>query len=229
MNIRHLVPVGALAAASLAAAPAFAQIGIPDPSIEIVIATRGISKGLAQTDGPQLLVRAEVGLGDLFAAAYGKNVVSSGDEGTEAGLLAGARFGWAGFQLSASAAYKRLEGIGGGVDDEALEIVLGASRRLSRVTARASATWSPDELGSTEGSLFLEAGLALDLGRGTMVSANIGRRERSGGPDYTAFNLGLTQSLWRGISADLRFHDTAQSALGEVYQSRLVGSLRARF
>jgi hypothetical protein len=216
-----------VAAGFLSATPAAAQA--PDPAAEIVLTTRGMSKGLAQTDGPQALLRAELAVGTLFIAAYGKNVVSSGDDGIEAGFLAGARVDWSGFQLSASAAYKRLEGIGGGVDDDALELVLGLSRRAGPLTVRASATWSPDELGSTRRSLYVETGLAIDLGRGTSLSANVGRRERAGGPDYTALNVGLTQSLWRGISADLRYFDTAQGALGEVYRARLVGSLRARF
>jgi len=227
MGARKFLLANSVAAGFLAAEPGAAQT--PDPAAEIVLATRGMSKGLAQTDGPQLLLRAELALGDLFAAAYGKNVVSSGDGGIEAGLLAGARFDWSGFQLSASAAYKRLEGIGRGVDDEALELVLGVSRRLGPLTGRASATWSPDELGSTRRSLYLETGLAIDLGRGTSLSTNVGRRERAGGPDYTAFNIGLTQSIWRGISAELRFYDTAESAFGELYRARLVGSLRARF
>lgn len=223
-----LICLGLVAGAS-GFQPAVAQ-SRPDPAIEIVAATRGMSKGLAQTDGPQLLVRGELDLGNLFLAAYVKNVVSSGDEGAEAGLLVGARFRIAGFQLSASGAYKRLEGIGGTVDDEALELNLSASRLLfPRVTGRISATYSPNELGSTRHSVYLEGGVSIDLGHGTSLSGNIARRERSGGPDYTAVNLGLSQTLWRGISADFRLYDTAQSDFGEVYRRRFVASLRARF
>jgi hypothetical protein len=201
----------------------------PDPAIEIVAATRGMSKGLAQTEGPQLLVRGELAFGSLYLAAYGKNVVSSGDEGIEAGVLVGARFNLAGFQLGASAALKRLVGIGVPVDDGALEMVVSASRAFGPVTPRLSATWSPNELGSTRRSLYLEAGLSLSLGHGTALSGNLARRERSGGPDYTAFNLGVTQSLFHGIFADFRLYDTAESAFGEVYRRRVVASLRARF
>lgn len=220
----------ALAAGALGLSSATAQTRRPDPAIELVAATRGMSKGLAQTEGPQLLVRGELGLGNPFVAAYGKNVVSSGDEGIEAGLLVGARFGLAGFQFVASAAYKRLEGMSGPVDDDALELNLSASRLLFRgVTGRASMTYSPNELGSTRHSLYLETGVSIDLGHGIALSGNVSRRERSGGPDYTAFNLGLTQVLWRGVSAEMRLYDTAQSDLGEVYHRRLVATLRARF
>ena len=218
----------AAALGAFALSPAAAQTR-PDPAIEIVAATRGMSKGLAQTEGPQLLVRGELAFGNLYLGAYGKNVVSSGDEGIEAGALVGARFNLAGFQLGASAALKRLVGIGVPVDDDALEVVVSASRAFGPVTPRLSATWSPNELGSTRHSLYLEAGLSLNLGHGTALSGAVARRERSGGPDYTAFNLGATQTLAPGISADLRLYDTAQSALGEVYHRRVVASLRARF
>ena len=42
----------------------------PQPSIEIVVASRGISKGLAQTNGPQLVVRPEIAFGKLFVGGY---------------------------------------------------------------------------------------------------------------------------------------------------------------
>lgn len=208
---------------------AAAQTARPNPEFEIVAATRGMSKGLAQTDGPQLLLRGEIAFERLFVAGYSKNVLSSGDEGAESGVLIGARANLGGFQLVASAGYKRLDGLGAGVDDQALEVMLGASGRLGPITARASVTYSPDELGSSRRSLLIETGLAADLGRGLAVSGAIGRRERAGGPDYTAFNLGLTQRISGGLSADLRLHDTAQSGIGEIYRRRFVASLRARF
>ena len=55
------------------------------------------------------------------------------------------------------------------------------------------------------------------------------RRERDGGPDYTAFNVGVTQTVWRGISADLRYYDTRENQFGDIYEGRFVASLRARF
>jgi hypothetical protein len=97
------------------------------------------------------------------------------------------------------------------------------------VRARASLVYSPDDLGSTGRSFYWEGGLTYTLREGTRLSASLGRRERDRSPDYTSFNVGLTQTLWRGISADVRYYDTAQSELGEVYEGRFVASLRARF
>ena len=87
-----------------------------------------------------------------------------------------------------------------------------ASRRFGRVTPRISLTYSPDDLGGTRASLYAEAGASLSLFAGASLSANIARRARDGGPDYTAFNAGASlRRSPRNLTADLRYYDTAQS------------------
>jgi len=201
----------------------------PDPTIEIVAATRGTTKGLAHTDGPQLLVRGEVAFGHAYVGAYGKNVTLSGDDGVEAAALLGLKFNISGFDLSASAGYKALEGIAPPVDADALEFSGSASRQFGAVTARAVVIYSPDDLTTTRQSTFYEAGLSFAPRTGTTLSAALGRRERTGAPDYTAFNAGLSQTIYRNLTADLRYYDTAQSSLGDVYRGRFVASVHARF
>ena len=97
------------------------------------------------------------------------------------------------------------------------------------MTARLSATYSPDDFGATRRSLYLEGGASVTVFRGTSLSANLGRRERSGAPDYTSFNAGVSYAPTRWLNADLRYYDTAQSALGAIYEPRLIGSVRLRF
>ena len=72
------------------------------PTIEISIASRGISKGLSQTRGPQAVVRAELPIGPIYVAAYAKNVTSTIADG-EGGLVARIRTKVAGLNVSASA------------------------------------------------------------------------------------------------------------------------------
>src|SRR5688500_11395193 len=156
----------------------------PDPAAEVVVATRGMSKGLAQTDGPQFLARGELGFGVLYVGAYAKNVSSPTSDG-EAAAMVGARTKLRGFELSASAGLKRSIAPVGKVDSSALEVIAGVSRKIGRVTPRISVTWSPDDLGSTTHTLFAETGLALAVDPKTSISAAVGRRERGGGPDYS--------------------------------------------
>ncbi len=200
----------------------------PVPHIEFILASTGISKGLQQTEGPQLVVRPEIEWGPVTLLGYWKNVDSPTANG-EAGASLQVEQTLAGFEVTAAAAFKRSTGAPPSVDREALELIATVGRGLGPVRARASLVYSPDDLGSTGRSFYWEGGLTYTLREGTRLSASLGRRERDRSPDYTSFNVGLTQTLWRGISADVRYYDTAQSELGEVYEGRFVASLRARF
>jgi hypothetical protein len=199
----------------------------PDPGIEIVVASRGISKGLAQTDGIQVVARPELAFGPVYLGFYAKNVTSSSSEG-EAGPSIGLRRRAGGFDLEASATWKMSIEPRGSANDDALELVGSIGRRFGPANARFSLIWSPDDLGATDQTTYAEAGLGYTLRRATTISANLGRRERDGGPDYTAYNFGVTQTFPRGFSADLRWYDTNRSRLGDPFEGRLVASVRLR-
>lgn len=200
----------------------------PDPGIEISAFNQGMSKGLRQTDGPQILVRPEVTAGPLFIDAYYKNVTSPTADG-EAAALIGLRRHAAGFDLAISGAYKWNIGAHAQADRDAFEFNAAASRRFGRVTPRISLTWSPDDLGGTRASLYAEAGASVPLFAGASVSANVARRIRDGSPDYTAFNAGVSYAITDHFTAELRYYDTAQSRLGTIYAPRLVASARLHF
>ena len=200
----------------------------PDPGIEISAASQGVSKGLRQTDGPQLIVRPEMAFGPLFVAASWKNVTSATADG-EVALLAGLRGRTGGFDLSVSAAYKLNTNARRQADRDCIELTATASRRFGRLTPRINLIYSPDDLGGTRASLYAEAGASFSLFRGASVSANIARRNRDGAPGYIAFNAGASYALTHGITADLRYYDTAQSRIGTIYRPRVVASVRAHF
>lgn len=200
----------------------------PDPSLEIVIASRGYSKGIAQAGGAQLVGRGEVALGLLFAGVQLKNVDTQGAD-AEAAWQAGVRGRAAGFDLHAGIAYKLLLGRHGPVDRDTYEFTASASRAFGRLTPRIGLTFSFDDLGATRRALFAEAGAAYRVGAGTRLEVALGRRERGGGGDYTSFNAGLSQTLGRHITAELHYYDTAESRFGAAYRGRLVAALRFRF
>jgi hypothetical protein len=200
----------------------------PDPAIEVTAFSQGMSKGLRQTEGPQILVRPEVAIGPVFVGAFYKNVTSPTADG-EAAVLAGLRRRVGGFDLAVSAAYKWNTNTRAQADRDCLEFNAVASRRFGRVTPRINLTYSPDDLGGTRASLYAEAGASFSLFAGASVSANVARRTRDGGPDYTAFNAGASYAITPNITADLRYYDTAQSRLGTIYEPRLVASARVHF
>lgn len=200
----------------------------PVPVIEFNLASRGISKGLAQTDGPQFLARGEVSTGPVYVAGYWKNVTSTTSEG-EAGATIGIRKRVADFNLAASATLRIATNSAIGSDDKALEVAASISRKFNRLTPQLAVTWSPDDLGSTGRSVFAEASASYRLLNHTSISAAIGRRDRVGGANYTAFNAGVTQTLSSRFTADLRYYGTDKRGLGYTYQPGVIASLHARF
>ncbi|MEA3011629.1 MAG: hypothetical protein QOD42_174 [Sphingomonadales bacterium] len=200
----------------------------PAPAIEFVLASRGYSKGLAQTDGAQFLVRGEVEFGALSVAAQWKNVNSSGAD-SEAQIQIGVGGEVGGFDLETAVGYKRLTGLPSSADEDTIEFTGSASRAFGPLTPRIALTFSFDDLGATRQSLYAEAGAALRVAAHTRLLFHVGRRERGGGDDYTAFGAGISQQIGAHVVAELRWHDSARSALGDAYESRAVASIRLRF
>lgn len=199
----------------------------PVPSIEFNISSTGMSKGLAQTEGPQVLGRGELAFGDLYLGAYAKNVTSS-TAGGEAGALIGVRATAAGLDLAASAAWKRAIDPAPGSDVNGLELSGSLSRRMGPVTPRLSLVWSPDDVGSTEQTLFAEAGASYRLAKTLSASAALGRRERGGGPDYTAWNAGFAWTPLKALTIDARYYDTSGGGT-HPFKARGVVSARLKF
>jgi hypothetical protein len=196
----------------------------PQPAAEVSIATRGMSKGIAQTDGPQLLAKGYLKLGTFQLGGQWKNVTSTSADG-EAALSASTSRKLGTVQLTGGVAYKFQTGVRGHPDATSWEFSAGASRKFGPVTLRTSAIYSPDDLGSARRSLYLEGGPVLQFGKGWTTSAAIGHRSRERGADYTAFNAGVSK-LAGPLQLDLRYYDTDRSDLGTNYHRRVVAAVK---
>jgi hypothetical protein len=225
--MKNLLPAFISATLIISAAPASARAKLV-PAGEVTLSTRGYSKGLAQTDGVQGIGRFELGFGQFGLATQYKNITSATADGeaTFSGIWKGKA---AGFDLGMTASWKRLIGLDGQVDPDTFEFIPTVSRKFGPLTARLSLTYSPDDLGRTGESAWVEGGAAWKVNGKTSISANLGRREREGGTDYTAFNAGVTRSILKGLTADLRYYDSARSELGDPFEGRVVAALKARF
>lgn len=199
----------------------------PVPVIEFNLASTGMSKGIAQTTGPQFLARGELSFGQMFVGGYLKNVDSATSD-AEAAAFVGMRTTAAGFDLLASAAWKRAVDAAPGTDRNALEVSAAVSRKLGRVTPRISLVWSPDDLGGTRSTLFAEAGASYRFSSTLSGSAAFGRRHREGGSDYDAWNAGLTWNPVKPLSIDARYYDT-DGGSSQPFRGRAVVSARAKF
>jgi hypothetical protein len=186
-----------------------------------VIASRGMSKGIAQTDGAQFVPKAFVQIGALQVGGQWKNVTSPVAKG-EAAVFANATRKLGAFQLTAGAAYKFQTSVREPADSGAFEFSAAATRKFGKLGARVSVVYSPDDFGGTRRSAYFEGGPTLDLSKAFKLSANVGRRERVGSPDYTTFNAGLSAAAHKNLTLEARYYDTAQSDLGEAYHGRIV-------
>lgn len=201
--------------------------GLPptDPGIEISAATKGMSKGLLQSNGPQVVSRATLTTGQFQLGGQWKNISTNSAKG-EASAIAG----WSGkagpFDLGASAAYKALTSASGSGNRRSVELSGNASRKFSGVGLKASAVFSPNDLGSTRQSLYVEGGPSFDLPAKFKLSANIGHRWRQRSPNYTSFNVGVSRTVLEVLTADIRLYDTNGGELGRTYDRRVVGSLK---
>lgn len=198
----------------------------PDPGVEIVLATHGMSKGIAQTDGPQIIGRGFVRFGDVQAGVQWKNISSASSSGEGSAFVSASRK-LGSLQLTGGIAYKIQTGVRGRSDSGAWEFTGSASRKFGPVTARINAVFSPDDLGSARRSLFVEGGPAVQLARGWTASAALGHRSRVGGTDYTAWNAGIGRAFGP-VQVDLRYYDTNR-ADAAIYRARVVASARIAF
>lgn len=200
----------------------------PDPGIEIVAASRGMSKGITQTDGIQVIPKAFLQIGDVQAGGQWKNVSSPVAKGEGAAFVnANRKFG--ALQLTVGAAYKFQTSVRGPTDSDAFEFTGAVTRKFGKLGTRVSVVYSPNDFGGTGSSVYLEGGPTLDIGKTVRISANLGRRERVGSPDYTSFNAGASTTLFKKLTIDARYYDTAHSDLGEPYHGRIVVSGRLTF
>lgn len=187
-----------------------------------------MSKGISQTDGAQIVGRAELAFGKIYLGALAKNLTSPSTEG-ELQLSTGGRFKLGKADVAVSVAYKKWLDTTGRPDDEAAELIVSASRTFGKVTPRVQLTYSPDDLGSTSRSTYAETGIAWKPVSNLTLSANVGRRWRGNSFGYTAYNAGAAYAFGRNFTADLRLFDTNKSDVGEPYKRRLVASLKAKF
>lgn len=200
----------------------------PDPGFEVVVVSRGMSKGIAQTEGPQFIPKAFLQLGPVQIGGQWKNVTSPVADGEAAAFVNYApKLG--DYQLTLGAAYKFQTNVVGNPDDDSFEFTGSVARKFGRLGLKAGAVYSPDDLGASRRSLYLEGGPSYDIDKTARLSANIGRRSRVGSPDYTSFNVGIAKTFFGKLTVDARYYDTAQSHLGEVYRGRFVISGRLGF
>jgi uncharacterized protein (TIGR02001 family) len=201
----------------------------PVPALEFTLSSHGMAKGISQADGPQVFPKFSLKSKGFSAGAQWKNV-SRTLGGGEAQLFAGWSGKAAGFTLGGGVAYRiitdpRIVT----ANSQSWELNASVARKFGPVGFRVWGLWDRDDYGPVGPSLYIEGGPSLALPKGFSVSAAVGHRGRRGGADYTSFNAGVSKTLAKKMTLDLRYYDTDRNALGYVYAARAVGSVKMAF
>ena len=188
-----------------------------------------MSKGTAQSTGPQTVLRPQLTLDRVFVAAYAKNI-STPENGWEAAAIIGTKRRLAEVDWTVSVSFKTLLGMSASdVDRDAVEVALAGSRKFGSLSAQATIYLTPNELGSTGRSFYGEANLSLPVTRTLNLVGALGVRTRELGPGYTSASAGVSKTVTQNVRAELRYFCTNKRELGAAYRGRVVVALRATF
>jgi hypothetical protein len=205
-----------------------AALDMPVPAIELSVFSSGMSKGIAQTEGPQVRAEGELRSGPLHVGGFVRNL-TSGDAGGDGAVDLGVRAKLGGFDVAASAAFRFTIDPAKGSDSKAFELAGSLGRRMGRFRPTLSVIYSPDDLGSARRSFFVDGRVAYAISDKLSASVALGRRDRVDGHDYDAWNGGLSWSPAKWASFDARYYGNSRSS-GWQYGQRFVvgGAIRFR-
>ena len=201
-------------------------LGLPpaNPGFELLAASHGMSEGLLQTEGLQVIPRATLRIGTVQVGAQWRNISSPIASGIAAVFVKWiCRRGRTQIELDLFDRYRT--GTRPLIDRQAWEIDGALRHSFGKFGLRMIAEYSPKEFEAGP-SLYVEGGPNLKVAKDTSLSVNVGRRERTGAPDYTTFNAGLTQVLGAAASLDARLYGTDHGARGARYATRFIVSAR---
>ena len=189
--------------------------------------------GVSQSEeDPAVFGGADLTYRNTYVGVWASNVSFPGDEDTNAEIdvYGGFRPQVGGFTFDIGAIGYLYTNQPNGADYDYLELKVGASRTYGELTLGALAFYSPDYFGASEDeATYVEVNAAYAISDRLTASAGLGRQYLSSDFDYTTWNAGATFALTDRFGLDVRYHDTDEHEFGEIYDSRLVASLKATF
>lgn len=203
-----------------------------DFSFNVGASTDYVFRGVSQTDeNPQIFggVDATVyGIG--YVGAWVSNVdFGPNTSNVEYDLYAGVKPTAGAVNLDLGVVYYGYGNQPNGAHYDYVEWKAGASTAVGPATVGAVLFYSPEFFGKTGEATYFEANVAMPVAEKITISGAIGRQTVEGPADYTTWNLGAGYALNDVIGIDLRYHDTNEHSFGNIYDSRVVLSLKASF
>ena len=101
--------------------------------------------------------------------------------------------------------------------------------RRSRTPPSTPEPRHPRRISGEDEATYVEGQVAISAGPRWTVSTAFGTQVVSSAFDYSNWNVGAAYAFIDALALDVRYHTTDERAFGEIYQGRLVASLRAAF
>ncbi|NBC36456.1 hypothetical protein GTZ99_07800 [Novosphingobium sp. FSY-8] len=222
-----------LTVAALLAAPAAAHAEDAAKSSPVKVgvtltgATDYVWRGASQSNGdPAVFAAVNVSMGGFYAGAGTENVKFLGIN-QEYDL-------WAGYVLDLKAAkldvgVVRYGYVNSPINIDTVEVKGQLSGNIGKVGAHAAIYYTGNYFGSHKNAVYTEVGASVPVMAKLSASAVFGHQQISGGGGYNTWNVGASYALMKGVSLDVRYHDTDISPSGSLTKSRLVASLSVSF
>lgn len=219
------------ALAALFVTPAAAQDMGGDWSVYAGAATDNRSKDSSKSgNDPFAFVGAEWTSADgAFYFGPAAETIKSDGATVEVEVNGGWRPQFAGFDFDFNAAHKWRPDARAGADSEAWEFTADMERSIGPASGRVRLQHSPDGTGSTEAWTWTEARLGWEFTPKLEATAAVGYRSQDNAPDYTGWNAGFTYALTDALEAEVRYHSTDVTELGEKYEDAVVAGISVAF
>lgn len=228
--IKSLPAVGALLVALAAGAgpAAAAETSGPAFTFNLGANTDYVFRGVSQTDeNPSVFGGADAAWGLGYAGVWASNVDFNNGTDFEYDFYAGVKPQVGAVTLDLGVIYYGYAGSPSGSDQDYWEGKVAATVPAGLATLGAAVYYSPDFFGGVGDAVYYEANAAVAIPETKItVSGALGHQQVKGPFDYTTWNLGAGYQLTKRVAFDVRYFDTDEHSLGNIYDARLVGGVK---
>lgn len=211
---------------------AFAEDGdVFDFSFNVGAASDYVFRGVSQTDeNYQVFAGVDTTLwGVGYAGAWISNVDFGNSTDGEFDLYAGVKPQMGPVSLDLGVVYYGYMNAPSGSNQDYVEWKLAGSAPIGPATIGAALYWSNDFYGGTGNATYVELNGSVPVAEKFTISGAVGHQDVDYDGDYTTWNLGVGYALNDTVGLDLRYHDTDEHKFGDIYESRVVLSIKAAF
>ena len=199
-------------------------------SFELGAGTDNRSKAASKSDGaPYVFGDVQWNAASGFYADLEVETIDSSGAWAETEAEAGWQFEAAGLEFDTSLSRRWRLGADAGHDYAAWEFQFDVMRDFGAVDTRLRLEHSPDGLGSTLATTWVEARLRWPVTDRLRASVVLGRREQENAPDYAGWNVGMAYALNDTTALDLRWHGNDAEVGGTQFEDALVASVLLSF